>query len=183
MATYTANTNNQYYKLNLELNETSYDVEANTSVVSWHMWISRTNVGSQGVYTGGAASAYIYFDGTSVLSKSLPNGYDFGTSTTTLDLGSGTRTIDHNDDGTKTVQISGRFNSSSSSLGNPCLIPVSGTISFVLTNIPRNDLFLIKVNNTWKNGKGYYKVNNTWKEIKKIFYKDNGTWKEVSVKG
>lgn len=183
MATYQAYTNNQYYKFNLELNETSYDEETNTSVISWHMWISRTNIGSQGVWTSGAASAYIYFDGVGTLSKSLPSGYDFGTNTATLDLGSGTKTINHNDDGTKTVAVYGRFNSNSSALGNPCLVPNSGNIQFALTNIPRNELAWVKVGNSWKKGKAFVKVNGAWKEGKKIYIKVNGEWKESSVRG
>lgn len=182
MTVYTANTNNQYYKFNLELNETSYSEENNTSVVSWHMWISRSNIGSEGVFTQGTATAYIYFDGVGTLAKTL-NGYDFGTSTATLDLGSGTKTINHNEDGTKTVAVYGRFNSSSSSLGNPCLVPNSGNIQFVLTNIPRNDLLSVKVSNTWKSGKAFVKVNGSWKEGKKVYVKVNGEWKESSVRG
>lgn len=183
MTVYTANTNNQFYKFKLELTETSYDIENNTSIVSWHMWIERSgNIGSEGVHTSGTATSYIYFDDVGTLGATI-NGYNFGTSVTTLDLGSGTKTITHNEDGTKTVSVYGRFNSSSSSLGNPCLVPNSGTIRFALTNIPRNDLIFVKVGGQWKSGIPYVKVNGVWQKGKKFYVKTNNVWVESSLKG
>lgn len=130
MPTYTSNTNNGYV-LTLIVNEQSQNVENNQTVLSYQLNLSS---GSAAYMTNITSQANITMDGSSIFSMnqqiSIPNF------NTTITLTSGTRTITHNADGTKSVPLSAWFETNNKYSYTPSgRLNLSGTM--VLTTIPR----------------------------------------------
>ena len=120
-------TNNGYVRLVLEVNETSTSIENNTSTVSWQLWLERASSWAYDLYNESLAEVEI--NGQSILSKYV--SFDLRNSSWVI-FGSGTLTIPHNDDGTKSISISARL-TNVADMGD--ISRFSGTVN--LSTIPR----------------------------------------------
>lgn len=127
MARISRTTSNGYVRLVLEVNETSTSKENNTSTVSWQLWLERASSWAYDLYNESLAEVQI--NGQSILSKYV--SFDLRNSSWVI-FGSGTLTIPHNDDGTKSISISARLNNVAD-MGN--IGWINGTVD--LSNIPR----------------------------------------------
>jgi len=109
MARFEGTTTLHGYKLRLDVNETSTDPSTNTSVVSWALYIVNGDARF-------AASKFNYEVTINGSKRAEYSGYDVDT--TDVDnyqphyLTSGTYTIDHNNDGSKTIYCSASCSSS-----------------------------------------------------------------------
>lgn len=120
-------TNNGYVRLVLEVNETSTSIENNTSTVSWQLWLERGSSWAYDLYNESLAEVEI--NGQSILSKYV--SFDLRNSDW-VRFGSGTLTIPHNDDGTKSISISTRL-TNVADMGD--IGRIHGTVN--LSTIPR----------------------------------------------
>lgn len=114
--------------LNVYVDQGSQSITANTSTVNWRMTVSRTGA----YYTHnkqGDSTLSLNLDGRNV-HYSYPTWETSGEEYT---LASGSSTINHNSDGTKTLPISCTFNPNNGLHGT---ITVSGSLG--LTTIPRS---------------------------------------------
>ena len=111
----------------LEVNETSASIENNTSTVSWQLWLERASSWAYDLYNESLAEVEI--NGQSILSKYV--SFDLRNNDW-VRFGSGTLTIPHNDDGTKSISISARL-TNVADMGN--IGWINGTVN--LSNIPR----------------------------------------------
>lgn len=120
-------TGSGYAKLALEVNETSYSIENNDSTVEWELWLER---GSTWVYDlNNETLAEAEINDKSVFSKYV--SFDLRNTNRVL-LGSGTLTIPHNEEGSKSITIWARILNVADQ-GD--IDWFSGTVT--LTNIPR----------------------------------------------
>lgn len=120
-------TSSGYAKLALEVNETIYSIENNDSPVEWKLWLER---GSTWVYDlNNESLAEVEINDQRVLSKYV--SFDLRNSNRVL-LGSGSLTIPHNEDGSKSITIWARILNVADQ-GD--IDWFSGTVT--LTNIPR----------------------------------------------
>ena len=87
---------------------------------------------------------------------------------------SGTQTIAHDSDGSKTINISFSVTDGAGKSYTPGNASKSGTMT--LTTIPLHSI-RINVNGTWKAGTPYINVNGTWKKGT-AYINVNGTWKK-----
>lgn len=120
-------TSSGYAKLALEVNETSYSIENNDSPTKWELWLERGNTWVFDLNNESLAEAEI--NDQKVLSKYV--SFDLRNTNRIL-LGSGTLTIPHNEDGTKSITIRARITN----------VADQGDIDWfygtvTLTNIPR----------------------------------------------
>ena len=114
--------------LNVYVEQGSQSITANTSTVNWRMTVSRT--GAYYTYNHqGDSTLSLNLDGSNV-HYSYPTWETSGEEYT---LASGSSTINHNADGTKTLPISCTFNPNNGLHGT---ITVSGNLG--LTDIPRS---------------------------------------------
>ena len=120
-------TNNGYVRLVLEVNETTTSIENNTSTVSWQLWLERASSWAYDLLNESLAEVEI--NGQSVLRKYV--SFDLRNSDW-VRFGSGTLTIPHNDDGTKSISISARL-TNVADMGD--ISRFSGTVN--LSTIPR----------------------------------------------
>lgn len=127
MARISRTTSNGYVRLVLEVNETSASIENNTSTVSWQLWLERASSWAYDLYNESLAEVEI--NGQSILSKYV--SFDLRNSDW-VRFGSGSITIPHNDDGTKSISISTRL-TNIADMGN--IGWINGTVN--LSNIPR----------------------------------------------
>ena len=128
MARISKTTNSGYVRLVLEVNETSTNIQANTSTISWQLWLERA---STWVFDlNNESLAEVEINGQSTLSKYV--SYDLRNSQW-VTFGSGTMTIPHNEDGTKSITIWARLTNIADQ-GN--INWFSGTVN--LSNIPRS---------------------------------------------
>ena len=126
MAKFSSSSGSLY--LNVYVEQGSQSITANTSTVNWRMTVSRTGA----YYTHnhqGDSTLSLNLDGRNV-HYSYPT---WGTSGEEYTLASGSSTISHNADGTKTLPISCTFNPNNGLHGT---ITVSASLS--LTTIPRS---------------------------------------------
>lgn len=118
------------YSLLLDVSEKSYSIENNTSTVEWWVGI-RSNTAYHNHY--GLAETYtVVINGSTVHSAvhkpTVGNGQ-------TVWVASGTATVDHNADGSKTVAVSASFNNADRGTYLPTTGSCSGSLK--LTTIPR----------------------------------------------
>ena len=132
MATYRKTlSSNQYYEVILNVSQTSQNIANNTSNISWNLQVRKT-YGSGFWGADGTASTWaVSIDGTNVSSSS--GSYDFrGGAPLTKTIASGTRTITHAGDGSKSIAVSGYWKDNVNGLGSAT---ASGTMA--LSTIPR----------------------------------------------
>ena len=131
MATYTQGcSNNSNYSLRLELSESNISISNNTSVVNYALYLDSTyarfedwNV-SYTLYIGNEVS----IDRTEKLSMPPTRGEP-------LLLVSGSKTVTHNDDGSRSLSVSCSISTSTSQFYLPGSASISTT--FILTTIAR----------------------------------------------
>lgn len=120
-------TNSGYVRLVLEVNETSTNIQANTSTISWQLWLER---GSTWAFDlNNESLAEVEINGQYTLSKYV--NFDLRNSQWAT-FGSGTMTIPHNEDGTKSITIWARLTNIAD---QGSINWFSGTVN--LSNIPR----------------------------------------------
>ena len=118
------------YSIELSLSETSTSIENNTSTISYTLKIKSGNYSYADYGTGYS----VYINGTRV-AYLADNGMDTSLSAnSSLTLKTGTTTVTHNNDGTKTVNVSASVSIPEGSYG-PGDMSCSGT--WALTTIPR----------------------------------------------
>lgn len=169
MASITANGSKGHHKFTLDVTETSFNSDSNTSEVSYTFKISPIVNGYNWSSWGSAISYAIAIDGTNY-TGTIPN-YD-GYSTVTLK--SGTQTITHNEDGTKTINFS--FSVSDTSGASYTSGTASASGSLVLTPLSRQTM-KIYVNGTWKNCVPYIYTDGNWKKCEAYKYV-SGEWRK-----
>ncbi len=111
----------------IEIIENSQSISGNYTSVTANFYVVRD---SGYAYSGYATYPKLTFDGTTV-TKTL-SSYDLNSSNTKVLLGSITKNVYHNSDGTKTVSASFTWDPSNSYLST-----VTGSTSKTLTKIPR----------------------------------------------
>lgn len=87
------------YTLKLEINETSYSIANNTSTVSWALYLTSKNNYS---FSSWSFPVTVNVDGEVYNSSE----YRSMSANSTLLIANGTKTIEHNSDGTKTINCS-----------------------------------------------------------------------------
>ncbi|MFD5864350.1 DUF859 family phage minor structural protein [Agromyces sp. NPDC127015] len=115
------------YVLRLTVTQSSQSVANNTSVVAYSLQIIRPS--GQADWSSDPSSWATNIGGSA---NSGSKSYDFG-SYSVLTLTSGTKTITHNADGTKSISVSGSFSDAGGQIGSAS-IPAK---TFTLTTIPR----------------------------------------------
>ena len=130
MATFTNKlSGNSAYTLTLTVTEraNSIDIGNNTSIVDWVL--SCTKASGTGYWSNNANAVTCSINGSKVLDDDIT--FDFrGSTPKTITLGSGSLTITHDSDGSKSISVSGSF--STTVIGSAT---VSGTVD--LSEIPR----------------------------------------------
>ncbi len=127
MAQFSQTLSNNYYRLVLNVNETSTSVANNTSSVSWSLVLY--SIGAN--FIDWDVSRSVVINGSSVLSLRRREAISRGGS---LTLGSGSTTVPHNADGTKTLSCSASI-SATGAWYLPGSMGVSGSMG--LTKIAR----------------------------------------------
>jgi len=157
--------NNDAYELEMTVTVTSQNIANNTSTVSW---VCKTTKSSGTGYSGsGNMSGSANVDG-SVWSVSGQN-WDFtGGTPKTVTWTSGSKTITHGADGTKTINW-GATVTLGSSVGKATI-----SQSLTLPRIPRGPR--VRVSGTWRNTVAYVRQGGTWK-IAIPYARQGGTWK------
>lgn len=118
------------YSLILRINEISYSVENNTSYVEW--WVGIRSNTQYHTHNGIPETFKVSVNGTQVLDQSFTPNVQAGT---LVGVKSGTVTISHDADGSKTISASASFSGSNSGYYAPITGSCSGTVK--LTTIPR----------------------------------------------
>ena len=121
-------TSSGYVRLVLEVNETGRDITTNTSTISWQLWLEKNTTWVYDLNNDSLAEVEI--NGQYVLSKYV--SFDLR-NRDWVTFGSGTMTIPHNEDGTKSITIWARLTNVADQ-GN--INWFSGTVN--LSNIPRS---------------------------------------------
>lgn len=139
MTVYNSNTS-VAYKLQLEVTQQSQSVGDNTSTLSWTLKLVKTNAAYSANSTGGDKFKVI-IDGLTVLNAN--KAWDLRTASS-VTIASGTKTVTHESNGTKSVPVSFSYTPSISSPYYPGALSGSGT--FTCTTIPR--ISSVSVNKT-----------------------------------
>ena len=114
------------YRIRMVVTESNVNINNNTSVVNVTAYLDKLS--GSGYYSSDGKPWNIKIDGSTVASGNKT--YDFR-NYTTLTLGSGSKTITHNSDGSKSVAVSAYFSSS------PYLGSATVSATFNLTTIAR----------------------------------------------
>lgn len=134
MATFNSNTSNGY-KLTLTVTQSSQSTNNNTSTLSWKLTFSCTNSYYQ---NGSSTDTFkVTINGKSVMNSK--KAISFSGTNKTITVGSGSTTVSHNSDGTKSVSVSFSFTPGRSASYYPG--SMSGSGSMTLTTIPRASSF------------------------------------------
>ena len=130
MATYSQTRHG--YTLRLTITETATNVETNKSTITYSLQLIS---GNQYHFEQFGVGAAITFDGTTIASRSRANDPQLSIGfNSTLTLLSGSKTVTHNNDGTKTIAL-GYSLDMADYYYTPG--PISGSGSFVCATIPR----------------------------------------------
>lgn len=131
MATFTKKmSGDDRYSITLTVTESSYSIANNSSTVSYSLTATKSS--GTGYYTSNTNNPYKVSINNGVV-KNDSKAYDFRNATPkTITLASGTTTVPHDDDGKKTIAVSGYFKDANNSLGS-----ATASGSFKLTDIPR----------------------------------------------
>lgn len=133
----TKNGANGHHKFTLTVTETSYSIENNTSVVSFSLKISKVQSGYDYNWGTNNASAYTETVNINGTTYTAHNGKYDGSSVTTYI--SGTQTINHDSDGSKTITCSFSVDDKTGKSYTSGDASASGTLT--LTTIPRASSF------------------------------------------
>lgn len=121
----------------LTVNEKSYSVSSNSSVVEWKLTMSVDSWN----FSGWDVTSKVWLDGELIYNKTKQTSIG---KNSTVTLASGTKTIYHNEDGKKTLSCKAETSTSTSASYLPGKATPSGTLK--LTNIARKSYIDL---NTW----------------------------------
>ena len=140
MPSLTKEVNLGYWKLRFQVTENSTSAANNTSSVGYSATLIST--GGTAQYNG-AGEIHIYINGAHVLAKTV--NINVMTNGGSQSLGSGTTTVGHNADGSKTVSVSATYKQ----VGTAYYLPKGGTVSgtLKLTDIPRATDITVDISN------------------------------------
>lgn len=132
MASYTSTlSSNSNYDVTLNVNQTSQNIGANTSNISWSLVVRKKSGSGYWANDSNASTFSVKIDGVTV--SSGQKSYNFTSSTPqSITVASGTRTITHGADGSKSIACSASWKDNKNGLGTGS---PSGTLA--LTTIPR----------------------------------------------
>lgn len=167
----------KYYEFKAEATESDVSIANNTSKVTVNIYVRRTNVSSAGAYNLNGTPWSITIDGTTSNGSST---WDTRNSSDWKWLGSASKVITHNTDGSKEITISASHTGNSAT-GNSKMGDASGSGKFTLTKIARYATISQSLNSKTETSiKMNWSSDNT---IDYIWYsKDNGsTWTGVDV--
>lgn len=121
------------YEFKIDAIESDISNSGNTSKVTANAYVRRTDSSSNGAYNNSGTAWSITIDGTTTSGTSA-----WSTKNTTAwqFLGSASKVITHNSDGSKSITISGSHTGNSAS-GSSKMGNASGSGNFALTTIPR----------------------------------------------
>ena len=171
MASFESETQYRGYKLRLDVSESSYSTENNTSTISWTLYIVNGYSGGMNYRFNG------YFHYSATIDGSKRVNYDGNVDTTDVGYGqphtlaSGSYTVTHNNDGTKTISCSAECS------GGGSYGPGNGSCSgnLTLTTIPRSATILsfsgTDIDNDFS--VGYTKYVNDWTYYLRLSLSDN----------
>lgn len=129
MPTYTSSTSNGFQLL-LELTPQAYSIPNNSTPVKW---VLKLKIGSS-YFVDYRTMRGVTINGSSVYSAD--NQFNCSGANTTMKLAEGTTTINHNNDGTKTISFSTYFETNTKDAFTPQVkLTISGSLT--LTTIPR----------------------------------------------
>lgn len=132
MATGSDAMSNGFYAY-LSITETSTDSVANTSVVSYSLWIDPPGNWESYNLTASNQSYSITINGSVVASGNFTYDFRSPNNNTNKTIKTGTVTISHNSDGSKTVAASATVNTSSSTVGDASIASFNTVLTdFVL---------------------------------------------------
>lgn len=173
---------NTGYTLHLDVTEDSYSIENNTSEVSWTLGITSSKPLEYGSWDFTGPQYSVTINGSEVASGT--KNYDFR-NYKELTVSSGTTTVEHNSDGTKTVSCSAWFGPKSGHSTPIGSATVTG--DFVLTTILRDFKVYVFDGTAWQCGTPYVCNGTEWKKANIAsggVYVNNGTeWKVSSIRG
>ena len=132
MPVYYSPTDSRNYRLELEIVESSQDITNNTTTISY--WLFLRALGSF-FFQDFASTISLVIDGVSILNTTTQRVSLPSANSATL-LTSGTRVINHNADGTKSIAVSASFRTNSTTSFTPIPTHIINN-SMVLTTIPR----------------------------------------------
>lgn len=167
----------KYYEFKAEATESDVSIANNTSKVTVNIYVRRTNVSSAGAYNLNGTPWSITIDGTTSNGSST---WDTRNSSDWKWLGSASKVITHNTDGSKEITISASHTGNSAT-GNSKMGDASGSGNFTLTKIARYATISQSLNSKTETSiKMNWSSDNT---IDYIWYsKDNGsTWTGVDI--
>lgn len=132
LASYTSTlSSNSNYDVTLNVNQTSQNIGANTSNISWSLVVRKKSGSGYWANDSNASTFSVKIDGTTV--SSGQKSYNFTSSTPqSITVASGTRTITHGADGSKSIACSASWKDNKNGMGTGS---PSGTLT--LTTIPR----------------------------------------------
>jgi len=156
------------YTLRLTATQGTQNIAANTSQVAWSLVAIRdTGTG----YFSGSPTTWSANIGGVAYSGSVAS-YDF-TVNSSITIASGTATVAHNTDGTKTAACTGTWNANNA----PQLAPGTASGNLALTRIPRGPK--VEFNGAWVPSITYVEFNGAW--VQALVYAEfNGAWAVVA---
>ena len=158
------------YNIWLEYSLGSQSIENNTTPLSVGVYLQRNDGYANSAWNRQQlSSAYLDCTGFSQKSNSL---YIDTRNSVIVTLITGSYTITHNDDGTKSISLGASF----SMPGIPQLTGGSVYTTFSLPTIPRGRM-RVNVGGTWRSGQAYVNVNGVWKQSTGVFMNVGGYWK------
>lgn len=167
MAVFTGSLGTQY-TLQLTVTQGTQNIPANTTQCPWSL-VAIKNSGS-GYFSGSPTSWSANIGG--VAYSGTLSSYDF-TGTSSITIASGTATVAHNADGTKTAAVTGTWNADNP----PQLAPGTASGSLVLTRIPRGPK--VEFNGAWVPSIVYVEFNGAW--VPALMYAEfSGAWAVVA---
>ncbi|MBR6688805.1 MAG: hypothetical protein IKL68_02180 [Clostridia bacterium] len=165
------------YEFKVDATESNVSSSANTSKVTAKAYVRRTNSSANGAYNLNGTAWSITIDGTTTSGTST---WDTRNTDEWQLLGTASKTITHDDDGSKTITIKGSHTGNSAS-GASKMGNASGSGTFELTEIPRYATASQSLNS-----KTVDTIKMNWSSDSTIDYiwysKDNGsTWTGINV--
>ena len=126
MATYSkVLSGNSNYTVYLDVNQTSQSIANNSSTISWSLRVVKASGSGYWANDSNASNYAVNIDGVNV--SSGQKSYDFtGSTPKTITVASGTRTVSHSADGSKSIAVSGYWRDNKNGMGSAT---ASGTLA------------------------------------------------------
>lgn len=153
----------------LDVSVVSQSIQNNTTSLTWNLYMHE-HVNANPWRATANSSAVAVVGNTVYSSGSL--SYDFRGTNAVNGIASGSITVTHNPDGTKTIPIQASFADGGNIIGNASI-----STSLTLTAIPRNRA-KVGVGGSWKTAEVFVGVNGEWK-MAEVFVGVGGAWKRV----